>query len=334
MATWLLLLGKNITNKNQSSYIHQTTGLSFNYSPTYKITEQPQNGGTDFISLNNDDGVKIDIYISDNPGGETLDNLVANFDSEQNAGPISAPKPIDKKYISIAGEKAMSRRWVESGTGNSIKGGDEVFFIHNGKFFEFIRFFNNTKKQNEFEDILQSIAFNGTSIYNFGKINFPYEKSWQIVESNGSNENINTLDFHIKSLCINKEAKPIVSGTEIVCDITIADYSPSYFQLKEQKAILDLNQFVNFISSQGQDETLSTPTINNFITDNAVSMIKWVGPHPLSSELIESYFFEYVDQTNQSHYIHLFGNPVKISANDMPLKSFVNQIIKSIYILS
>ena len=66
------------------------------------------------------------------------------------------------------------------------------------------------------------------------------------------------------------------------------------------------------------------------MNDKNISITKWVGPHALSGELIEGYFFQYTDQTNQLHFIHLFGDPVRISANDNLLKSFVNQIIKSI----
>jgi len=345
-----ILLGKNLVNKSNPltinkfsptifpgsvssikipldqtkySYTHQTTGLSFNYPSVYKVTEQPMNGGIDFISLNNNDGVKIDIYISDNPGGKTLDELVENFDREQEAGPLSIPNPIDKKYVTIAGEKAMRRRWLESGTGNNIKGGDEVFFIHNGNFFEFIRFFNSTKKQNEFEDILQSITFKGASIYNFGKVSFPYEKSWQMIESQRDEK---TINFFIKSLCINKESKTIISNSEINCDVSIVDYSP----WKEQMTILNLNQFIEFMSSQGRDSTMPTPFTNNFVNDKNISIIKWVGPHPLSGELIESYFFQYSDQTSQLHFVHLFGDPVRISANNVLLKSFVNEIINSV----
>jgi hypothetical protein len=312
-------------NETKYNYTHQTTGLSFNYPSDYKVTEQSMNGGIDFVSLNNNDGVKIDIYISDNPAGKTLDELVENFDREQEAGPLLMPKPIDKKYVSIAGERAMRRRWIESGTGDNIKGGDEIFFIHNGNFFEFIRFFNNIKRQNEFEDILQSTTFKGSSTYNFGKINFPYEKSWQMIE-NQRDENVINILFHIKSLCVNKEQKAIVANSEMNCDVTLTDYLPS----KEQTTILNLNQFVNFISSQGRDETMPTPSIINFINDKNVSIIKWVGPHPLSGELIESYFFQYTDQTNQLHFVHVFGDPVRISANDALLKSFVDQVIKSI----
>jgi len=310
-------------NETKYGYTHQATGLSFNYLSVYKVTEQPMNGGIDFVSLNNNDGDKIDIYISDNPAGKTLDELVDGFDREQEAGPLSIPKPIDKKYVTIAGERAMRRRWVESGTGDNIKGGEEVFFIHNGNFFEFIRFFNNTKRQNEFEDILQTITFKGTSIYNFGKINFPYEKSWQMIESQRDEKSIN---FFIKSLCINKESKTIIPNSEINCDVSIVDYSP----WKEQMTILNLDQFIKFISSQGRDETMPTPFINNFVNDKNVSIIKWVGPHPLSGELIESYFFQYSDQTNQLHYVHLFGDPVRISANNVLLKSSVNEIINSV----
>lgn len=341
-----ILLGKNLVNKSNPltinnfsptitpnlvssikipldqtkyGYTHQATGLSFNYPSVYKATEQPMNGGIDFISLNNNDGIKIDIYISDNPDGKTLDELVNEFDVEQ--GEASIPPSEYRKSI-IAGESAIRRR-------DNISGKEKVFFVHNGGFFEFIKFFNNTKKeQNEFEDILQSITFKGTSVYNFGKVSFPYEKSWQIEESQGSNENINTLDFHISSLCINKEPKSIVSGTEMVCDVTIVDYSPSYFQLKEQKgAILDLNQFINFMSSQGRDETMPTPFMNNFVNDKNVSITKWVGIRPLTGELVESHFFEYRDRANMSHFVYLYGNPARISANDNVLKSFVNQII-------
>ncbi|PIP63845.1 hypothetical protein CO165_01115 [Candidatus Roizmanbacteria bacterium CG_4_9_14_3_um_filter_33_18] len=181
-----ILLGKNLANKsnpltinnfsptitptyvstisippNETKYIytHQGTGLSFNYPSVYKVTEQPMNGGLDFISLNNNDGVKIDIYISDNPAGKTLDELVDDFDREQEKGPLSVPKPTDKKYVTIAGERAMRRSWIESETGDNIKGGEEVFFIHDGRFFEFIRFFNGATNQEEFEDILNSIVF-------------------------------------------------------------------------------------------------------------------------------------------------------------------------------
>ena len=302
-------------------YTHKATGFSFNYPSVYKVAEQPMNGGIDLISLNNNDGVKIDIYISDNPDGKTLDELVNEFDVEQ--GEASIPPSEYRKSI-IAGESAIRRR-------DNISGKEKVFFVHNGGFFEFIKFFNNTKKeQNEFEDILQSITFKGASVYNFGKVSFPYEKSWQIEESQRSNENINTLDFHINSLCINKEPKPIVSGTEMVCDVTIVDYSPSYFQLKEQKAILDLNQFVDFMASQGRDETMATPIINNFVNDKNISITKWVGIRPLTGELVESYFFEYEDKANMSHFVYLYGNPAQISANDNLLKSFVNKIINSI----
>lgn len=310
-------------NETKYGYTHQATGFSFNYPSDYKGTEQPMNGGIDFVSLNNNDGVKIDIYISDNPIGKTLDELVEDFDNEQEKGPLSVPKPIDKKYVIIAGERAMRRRWIESGTGDNIKGGEEVFFIHDGMFFKFIRFFNSTKKQNEFEDILQSITFKGTSIYNFGKISFPYEKSWQMIE-NQRNEDI--INFFIKSLCINKESKTIIANSGMDCDITINDYLP----LKEQKTILNLDQFINFLSSQGQDSsTIPTPYTNSFVNDKNISVTKWVGPHTLSGELIESYFFQYTDQTNQLHFVHLFGDPVR-STNDVVLKSFVNQIIKLI----
>lgn len=311
-------------NETKYGYTHKATGLSFNYPSDYKGTEQPMNGGIDFVSLNNNDGVKIDIYISDNPAGKTLDDLVENFDREQEKGPLSVPKPVDKKYVLIAGERAIRRSWIESGTGDNIKGGEEVFFIHDGKFFEIIRFFNNTKKQNEFEDILQSITFKGTSIYNFGKINFPYEKSWLMIEDQRDE---NTINFFIKSLCINKEVKTIVLNSGMNCDITIDDYRPS----KEQTTILNLNQFVSFFSSQGQDSA-PTPFINNFFNDKNVSITKWVGPHALSGELIEGYFFQYTDQTGQLHFVYLFGDPVRISANDVVLKSFVNKIIQSINI--
>jgi len=111
----------------------------------------------------NDKRVKIDIYISDNSARKTLDELIEDFDRRQEEGPLLMPTPFDKKYITIAGEKAVRRKWIESGIDDSIKGGDEIFFIHNGYFFQFIRFFNSTKRQNEFEDILQSITFKGNS---------------------------------------------------------------------------------------------------------------------------------------------------------------------------
>jgi len=160
-------------------------------------------------------------------------------------------------------------------------------------------------------------------VYNFGEINFPYEKSWQMIENQREEK---TINFFIKSLCINKEVKPIVVDSEMNCDITIADYLP----LKDQKTILTLNQFISFISSQGQDNTLPTPFSNTFVNDNNISIIKWVGPHALTGQIIEGYFFEYMDQTNQIHFVHLFGDPVRISTNNVALKSFVYQIVKSI----
>jgi|GEM_PF-1328041 len=160
-------------------------------------------------------------------------------------------------------------------------------------------------------------------VYNFGEINFPYEKNWQMIENQKEE---NTINFFIKSLCINKEVKPTVVDSEMNCDITVADYQP----LKEQKSILNLYQFINFISSQGQDDTLPTPFSNTFVNDNSVSITKWVGPHALTGQIIEGYFFEYMDQNNQKHFVHLFGNPVRISANDVLLKSFVYQIVKSV----
>ena len=182
---------------------------------------------------------------------------------------------------------------------------------------------NQTPSINSQDKIIEKESSEEILKYNFGKVSFPYEKSWQLIENQRDE---NTIGFNIKSLCINKESKTIIPNSEMNCDITIADYLPS----KDQKTILNLNQFVNFISSQGQDETMPTPSTNNFVNDKSVSIIKWVGPHPLSGELIESYFFQYTDQTNQLHFVHVFGDPVRISANDALLKSFVDQVIKSI----
>jgi len=75
---------------------------------------------------------------------------------------------------------------------------------------------------------------------------------------------------------------------------------------------------------------MPTPIINNFVNDKNISITKWVGIRPLTGELVESYFFEYEDKANMSHFVYLYGNPARISANDNLLKSFVNKIINSI----
>lgn len=167
------------------------------------------------------------------------------------------------------------------------------------------------------------IPLDETSIYNFGKISFPYEKSWRMYLPEGD---INMTDYSIKSLCINPGT--ILPNAGLNCEVSIDDYLLS----REHKTILNVNQFINFLSSQnqGQDITWPTPYINNFVNDKNISITKQVGPHALTGEIIEGYFFQYTDQANQLHFVIVYGDSVRIIANDVALKTFVNQIIKSV----